>query len=60
VCYEEAVLEVNIHVGDDDVGVEKSLKKNEKWQATTRRKRSHRKLSGREVGLGWHFHPIFG
>ena len=29
-CYEEAVVEMNIQVGDDDVGVEKSLKKNEK------------------------------
>jgi hypothetical protein len=30
VCYEEAVVEMNIFVGDDDVRVEKSLKKNEK------------------------------
>ena len=30
-CYEEAVVEVNIIVGDDDVGVEKSPK-NEKPQ----------------------------
>jgi hypothetical protein len=29
-CYEEAVVEVNIYVGDDDIGVEKSPKKNEK------------------------------
>jgi hypothetical protein len=29
VCYEEAMVEMNIHVGDDDVGVEKSPKKNE-------------------------------
>jgi hypothetical protein len=30
VCYEEAVVEMNIFVGDDDVGVEKPPKKNEK------------------------------
>jgi hypothetical protein len=30
VCYEEAVVEMNIHVADDDVGVENSPKKNEK------------------------------
>jgi hypothetical protein len=30
VCYEEVVVEMNIHVGDDDVEVEKLLKKNEK------------------------------
>jgi hypothetical protein len=30
VCYEEAVMEMNIHVGDDDIGVENSPKKNEK------------------------------
>jgi hypothetical protein len=29
-CYEDAVVEMNILVGDDDVKVEKSLKKNEK------------------------------
>jgi hypothetical protein len=34
VCYEEAVMEMNIHVGDDNVGVEKSLKKNKKGEAT--------------------------
>jgi hypothetical protein len=30
VCYEEEVVEMNILVGDDNVGVEKSPKKNEK------------------------------
>ena len=30
VCYEKAVVEMNKHVGDDNVGVEKSPKKNEK------------------------------
>jgi hypothetical protein len=30
VCYEEIVVEINIHVGDDDVGIGKSPKKNEK------------------------------
>jgi hypothetical protein len=30
VCYEEVVMEVNIPIGDGDVGVEKSPKKNEK------------------------------
>jgi hypothetical protein len=30
VCYEDAVVEMNKLVGDDDVGVEKSPKKNEK------------------------------
>jgi hypothetical protein len=30
VCYEEAVMKMNIHVGDDDVRVEKSPKKYEK------------------------------
>jgi hypothetical protein len=29
-CYEEAVMDMNIHVGDDNVEVKKSLKKNEK------------------------------
>jgi hypothetical protein len=29
-CYEDAVVEMNILVGDDDVKVEKSPKKNEK------------------------------
>ena len=28
-CYEEAVVEMNIRDGDDDVGRKKSLKKNE-------------------------------
>jgi hypothetical protein len=30
VCYEKAVVEMNIFIGDDDVEVEKSPKKNEK------------------------------
>jgi hypothetical protein len=30
VCYEEVVVEMNIRDGDDDVGLKKSLKKNEK------------------------------
>jgi hypothetical protein len=29
-CYEEAVMDMNIHVGDVNVEVKKSLKKNEK------------------------------
>jgi hypothetical protein len=29
VCYEDVVVEMNIHVGDDDVGVEKTSKKTE-------------------------------
>ena len=52
---EEAVVEVDIHVGDDDVGVENSLK-NEKPQEM----RGHRKKSGRELGLGLQFHPLWG
>jgi hypothetical protein len=51
VCYEEAVVEMNIHVADDDVGVENSPKKNEKWEATKRSERSHWVVSGREWGL---------
>ena len=45
-CYEEAVVEINIHVGDDDVGVEKSTKKNEKWKM-----RGHQK-KGEEPSRG--------
>jgi predicted transcriptional regulator YdeE len=52
VCYEEAVVEMNIHVGDDDAGVENSLKKNKKWEATKRRESTHREVLGRELGLG--------
>jgi hypothetical protein len=62
VCYEEAVVEMNIHVGDDDVGVEKSPKK---WEATRKMKnerppreeREAQEVSGRELGLGLQFHP---
>ena len=32
---------MNIRIGDDDVRVKKSLKKNEKREATKRRERSH-------------------
>ena len=34
-------MEMNIHVGDDNVRVETSPKKNEKRGATKRRERSH-------------------
>ena len=51
-CYEEAVMEMNIHVGDDDVQVEKSPKKNEKREVTNKRERSHQEVSRRELGLG--------
>jgi hypothetical protein len=32
VCYKKTVVEINIHGGDDNVGVEKSPKKNEKMK----------------------------
>jgi hypothetical protein len=37
VCFEDAVVEMNMRIGDDDVGVEKSLKKNEKRKATKKK-----------------------
>jgi hypothetical protein len=37
VCYEDAVVEMNMHIGDDDVGVEKSMKKSEKRKATKKK-----------------------
>jgi hypothetical protein len=58
--YKEVVVEMNILVGDDHVKVKKLLKKNEKWEATKRRERSHRKVSGSELGLGLQFHSILG
>ena len=54
-CNEEAVVEVDIHVRDDDVGVEK-LPKNEKPQEM----RGHQENSGRKLGLGLQFHLFWG
>ena len=50
-CYEEAVMEMNIHVGDDDVGVEKSPKN----ERPPTKGREARELLGRELGLDLHF-----
>jgi hypothetical protein len=51
-CYEEVVLEMNILVEDDDVEVEKSPKNYENGEATKEREKSHREVSGRELGVG--------
>jgi hypothetical protein len=59
-CYEEAVVEMNVPVGDIDARVEKSPKKNEKSKATKRRGRSHKMASGREFKLGLQFHSLLG
>ena len=59
-CYEEGVVDINILVGDDNFGVEKSPKKNENWYATKRRERNHREVLGRGLGVGLWFHPFLG
>ena len=59
-CYEEAVVDINILVGDDNFGVEKSPKKNENWYATKRRERNRREVLGRGLGVGLWFHPLLG
>ena len=58
ICAIEVVVKMDIHVGDNDVGVEKSLKKDEKSKATKRRERSHGEVSGRELGLSLQFHSF--
>ena len=50
---------MNIRVGDDNIEVEKSLKKNEKSEATKRRERSHQEVSGRDLELGLQFQPFW-
>jgi hypothetical protein len=56
VCYEEAVVEMKIDVGDDDVRVGESLKN----ERPPREGREARELAERELGLSFQFHSFLG
>jgi hypothetical protein len=49
VCYKKTVVEINIHGGDDNVGVEKSPKKNEKMKGHQEKEEKPPKGVGKRV-----------